>query len=306
MKNNLFNHFIFYLYISGIEIIYQAALQTVLLLFSQTNTPTTGGFDTFFQKSSLFGLPINPSQFLVISLVLSLLSNSLRHVKMIRMEKGFLRFKPQLTIALWVAFGSIRKVASIVAFFTPSLGLFSLLHHWQAECIPFKARLDMAKHFANKSGEYFQNAQIKLYNMSTEVTWSSLDRWNYEDPKHPKPPPYSVYTGLSLQETFMAFIVLLMVQILSLMVGKMCTSDAFVDTKTNHFSKITHLLQISNIPIPFEDWDAEKFDTIKPFKNTYKKIEREMCLSFVLTFIFTTTMMIPLAITGFFIPCSLS
>ena len=97
-----------------------------------------------------------------------------------------------------------------------------------------------------------------------------------------------------------------MVQILSLMVGKMCTSDAFVDTKTNHFSKITHLLQISNIPIPFEDWDAEKFDTIKPFKNTYKKIEREMCLSFVLTFIFTTTMMIPLAITGFFIPCSLS
>ena len=93
---------------------------------------------------SFLGLPVTPTQFLTISLISSLLSTIFKSIKMIKLEKGFLRFKPKLMVGIWSGFAAIRKVSSIVAFFTPSLGLFSILHHWQYENIPFKVRLEQA------------------------------------------------------------------------------------------------------------------------------------------------------------------
>ena len=215
------------------ESIYQACLQIVLLLLAQTKTPTTGGFESFFHKDSFLGFPVSPGQFLIISLTTSLLSTIFKSIKTLKLEKGFFRFKPKFTVFLWAGFASIRKVASIVAFFTPCLGLFSLLHHWQYENIPFKIRLEDAK---SHDQDYMQNVKINLFNMTEEVPWSSLDRWSYEDLLNPKPPPPSIYTGLSLQNSFLAYIGLYTLQILVLLIVQTLCSDDF-GKRNNYFEK---------------------------------------------------------------------
>ena len=66
------------------------------------------------------------------------------------------------------------------------------------------------------------NDTVQLLNMTGKLLWSDvnrwfwmddagsgLDRWNYyEDPAEPKPPPYTQYTGFTLQCTFALFFML--------------------------------------------------------------------------------------------------
>ena len=279
------------------ETLYQVALQIVLLFFTQTNTPTTGGLESFFAKKTFLGLEIDPTWILVIFVGLSLKSCIFQHIKAVSAEKGFFGLKAKLAVFAWAVFATIRKVASIVCFFTPSLGLFNLLHHWQAENTPFKARLEESQKLINNDVQHFQTEKIELYNMTEEVSWASLDRWDYQDPEHPTPPPYSIYTGISLQHTFFAFMGLIILQILMLVIVKLCTSKKFCEEK-NYFHKLTHLFQITNLPFPYEDWDVGNYDSVSAFRERYNKIQREMLASYAVTFVSTLISMIPLAVTG--------
>ena len=281
----------------GIEATYQASLKIILLLLSQTKTPTTGGFDSFFQKNSFLGFPVNPIDFLTISLFITLFSTVMKNVKIISMEKGgFLRIKPKLLVATYTCFSSIRKVASIVAFFTPSLGLFSLLHHWQYETIPFKVRLNQAFR-TNNNQDYLNNVKIELFNMTEEIPWRSLDHWTYENHQKPKPPPYSIYTGLSLQHSFFAYVGLLILQKIVILLVKIATSDEF-NEKRNYLVKITHIIHQSNALMPYKDWDTKETKSVKTLKERFKNIEKEMCCTLATNFIFTLLMMLPLFVTG--------
>ena len=278
------------------ETIYQVSLQIILLLFTQTNTPTTGGLERFFSNDSFFGVQVNPTTFLLISVTWSIKTCILLHLKTIRVEKGFFRFKAQLAALMWVVFGTIRNVSSIIVFFTPSLGLFSLLHHWQAENIPFKARLDLARKMNNPPDLYPQYKWINLYNMTEEVSWSSLDRWRYEDPHHPVPPSYSIYTGMTLQQTFFAFIGIFIFQMVAIFIAKSYTSDDF--SGENCLKKFTHIIHTIYLPVPFKDWDSGKLNSVQIFKARYRRTEIEMGIAYLINSCFTLTMMIPLFVTG--------
>ena len=208
-------------------------------------------------------------------------------------KKGFCGFKTTCgALFPWAVFATTRKVASIVIFFVPSLGLFSLLHHWQAENIPFKARLDMAK----KSHDITHD-NIELYNMTKTISWSTLDRWTYDDMKHPKAPPYTLYTGLSLKHTLVAFIGISILQMLLMLVVKLSTSEKFRE-RNDYFAKLTHIIQMTNLPYPYEDWDSRKSNSLELFKIRYKNTEKEMWFSFVVTFLVTLVMLVPINLTG--------
>merc|ERR1711940_210796 len=91
-------------------------------------------------------MPIcSKSTLLWISISWSLLSCARMHTKLIALEKGFCKFSSQFFIFIWGSFATLRRVLSIIALFIPSMGLFSILHHWRWEQIPFKARLEYAK-----------------------------------------------------------------------------------------------------------------------------------------------------------------
>ena len=88
-----------------------------------------------------------------------------------------------------------KRILSLFAFFIPSLGLFDILYHWHAEQFPFQLRA-----YGFIKGP---NDTLELYNMTEEVLWSDIDRWDYDNSI---PPGYTLYTGLTLGQTFLSFI----------------------------------------------------------------------------------------------------
>ena len=108
--------------------------------------------------------------------------------------------------------------------FIPSLGLFSLLHHWRWEQFPYKVRLEYARR-----GFLTSEDKISLYGLNETIFWTELDRWDYFNPRNStllsnpqdfQPPSYSIYTGMSLKGTFLAGVALLVVHFISLLIMK--------------------------------------------------------------------------------------
>ena len=160
---------------TGVEIFYQIGLQVVLLLLTRTDTATVGGFETFFQKDpeNYFGIDFTPKAIIFLSVLWSLKTAILLHVKILSMEKGFFGFKAKIAAFLWGLVASVRRVLGIVAFFIPCLGLMNLLWHWHAEQYPFSARkAQVMRQGVTPS----PNERIQLYRMKEEVLWTDLDR----------------------------------------------------------------------------------------------------------------------------------
>ena len=194
------------------EVYVQVTIQVLILLLSQTKTATTGGFETIFTKTFL---GLDAETILYLSITWSLMSCVRMHTKLITLEKGFCQISTKFFIFVWGTFATLRRILSIIAMFVPSMGLFSILHHCGWEQFPFKARLEYAKR-----GFLTLEDKIGLYGLNETIYWTELDRWNYSDPQHPQPPSYSLYTLMSLKETFIAGATLLVVHFITLLVVK--------------------------------------------------------------------------------------
>ena len=71
---------------SGTEVYYQIALQTTLLLMTQTETATTSGLQTFFQQDSFLGIPMTATTALILSSLWSLKTSVMLHLKNIKIR----------------------------------------------------------------------------------------------------------------------------------------------------------------------------------------------------------------------------
>ena len=112
-----------------LETINQISLQVGLLLLSETNTPTTGGLDTFFEKTD--------NRYLIISILWSIKTSFSQHLKHVSIAKPHLQITSKVLVYIMAALAASKRILVMVMFFVPGLGLFSILHHWQAEQIPF-------------------------------------------------------------------------------------------------------------------------------------------------------------------------
>ena len=74
-----------------LEVFYQVSLQLALLLLTQTKTATVGGFEAFFTQDEKFG--VAPDTIIVLSVLWSLKTSTMLHVKTLRLEKGYFGFK---------------------------------------------------------------------------------------------------------------------------------------------------------------------------------------------------------------------
>ena len=230
---------------------------------------------------------------LIASVILSLNSGIFRHIRALEVEKGFLRFKQKIIIFMWTLSAATRRILSLVIYFTPSMGLYNILYHWKAETYPFKFRINSVKRLNITP---FEDAKIELLNMTETIYWSELDRWDYSNPQHPKPPSYKLYTGMTLKETFATYLVIFTLHKLTLLLVKIMTSEDFAKKK-NIFKKFIHLLENVNYPVPYKDWDQGSH-SVAEFKQRFKNTEREMIWSFVVTMFYTAVMFLPLVCTG--------
>ena len=169
---------------TGIEVFYQIGLQIVLLLLTLTDTATVGGLETFFQQDSkilqidfspktIWRIDFSPKTIIVISVLWSLKTAILLHVKILSMEKGFFGFKAKTAAFLWGLVASVRRVLGIVAFFIPCLGLMNLLWHWLGEQFPFSARKAQVMRLGLTPSP---DEKIELFRMKEEFLWADLDR----------------------------------------------------------------------------------------------------------------------------------
>ena len=302
----------------ALEAYYQVSAQILLLLLAKTLTATTGGLQTFLVNSSdkRLGIKFTAEAALTLSILWSLRTCVTLHLKAILVEKVYFPGKSKLYVLVWASLVTATRVFSMVIFFVPSMGLCNLLYHWQAEQIPFSVR----QYVAATNGSVSPDAEIQLRGMTEAVLWSQLDRWDYTDPAQPRPPHYSLYTGLSLAWTFFAFFAITALQLIALYIVKYVTSEDFKHASV--FNKLVHCLENINITMPFRDWDSvspnwknqrsvikqpshdEHFHAIQSksaimeYKERFQNVEKEMIFSTLVNIVVSFLMLIPLCYTG--------
>ena len=227
---------------------------------------------------------------LALSIPWSLFTCGLLHTKLIVLQKGHGQTSTKLVVLAWGLLATLRRVLSIVVLFVPSLGLFSLLHHWRWEQVPLRIR----KQYHNRGFPVTPEDKIAFLGLNQTVYWSDLDRWDYSD--EAVAPPYSIYTLLSLKHTFMAAAGLLAVHMLVLLLIKLCTSRDF-RRRGNYTNKLLHLIENTNIATPFSDWD-DGDHSIQEYTMRFRSTITEMVATFSLNTIITLIMMVPLWFTG--------
>ena len=174
----------------GLEVVFQLSGQILYLLLSSTNTPTTGGLEEMFKQTS--------DVFLALSIGLSVKTICFVTLKTISIVKPFLPFTTKMVLLSWIMVSASTRVMTIVLFFTPSFGLFSILGHWKLEQTPYSKELN---------NRFKTNSMVYLYNTTT-FAWTDLNRYNYTSKRAPN---YTVYTYYTLQEYFVGFWVLLLI-----------------------------------------------------------------------------------------------
>ena len=118
----------------GLEVVFQLSGQIIYLLLSSTNTPTSGGLEMMFQKTS--------NAFLVLSIGLSVKTIYFVTLKTNSIEKPFLPMTSKLVLLSWIVVSASSRIMAIVFLFTPSFGLFSILGHWKLEQTPYSEVLN--------------------------------------------------------------------------------------------------------------------------------------------------------------------
>ena len=227
------------------------------------------------------GINMNPILILYISITITLKSCFTLHYKAIKTEKQFVSFTSQIFILFWGLFSSMRRILSIICFFMPTFGVFSILYHHKAE-LPFSIWK-----------KYNRTEKLSLYGLKESILWGELDRTDQLG----NPPDYSIYTGLSLHWTFCVFFILSGMQFLVTLLAKILTSNKFA-RKEDFLDKFLHLVLGLNLAFPFEDWDQEKFG-VKEYRQRHRETNIEMAWSLSINIVFSIVMMVPLWFTGF-------
>ena len=143
-----------------------------------------------------------------------------------------------------------------------------------------------------------EDDMIELRGLNQAVLWGELDRWNYTN--MPTPPPYTLYTFLTLGEAFQVFLIIMGVHTLAMLIVKIATSREF---RTRHklLRKFIHVIQNLSLATPYQDWDEnedEEVRTIPEYKRRFRRTNIEMACALSLNILVSLVMLVPLWYTG--------
>ena len=244
-----------------------------------TKTPTMTALKSIFEQTNVY--------YLALSISWSMKTCISLHLKSIALEKPFFPFTSKIITLLWTVIATVKRLMVLVLYFSPALGLFNLLHHWQYEQIPFTVR---------KHKNVTLNDVLVLRDIDP-MPWVKLDRWNYyEDPKNPSPPSYTLYTVYSSGCYFNAFWLILALHTGSIIALKLLTSVRF-RSEASVLDMFIHGLENCNLPFPWKDWDEDAV-TIEDHLCQLKSVNWEMLMTISVNSIFSVVMLLPIIFTG--------
>ena len=142
------------------------------------------------------------------------------------------------------------------------------------------------------------NDTIELRGLNKTVLWGELDRWDYSNPDVPSgtPPPYTLYTFLTLGEAFQVFLVIMAAHTLAMLITKLATSREF-RTRRNLIGKLIHVIQNLSLATPYQDWD-EGVHSMPEYKRRFRRTNIEMSCCLVLNIVVSLLLTVPLWYTG--------
>ena len=267
----------------GVEVIFQIAGQIILLLQSRTSSSTVTGLEAIFGKSESDSIDVD----VLISLSILWSSKTIvtRNLKAAEVEKTHLRFFSKVFLVLISLFSSCPRLLSIVCFFTPFLGLFSLLNHYKLEQIPFTP---------SKEGK------LKPYDVMTfgnkTFTWGEIDRWIFDNDTDPGTPPgYNRYTLFTLAESVQLFLIVIFLQFLAVYMVKVMTSKKF--READKLEKLIHVTENMSIAYPMEDFDVLN-GSAREHRERFEKVNKEVLTTMIINCLINMLMLGPLWYTG--------
>ena len=186
-------------------------------------------------------------------------------------------------------------ITANIMFFTPSLGLFSILRHYQGEQVPYDIITD-------RYG--FWNISI---NTATDLCyfsdvppfpWSDLTRFDYTDKNNPIPPPITIYTYFSLETILYGFWLIWLIHIFVVWFAKKMTNpDSYKHQK--RLEAFINAIENTQIPAPMFDWD-DLPSTIPEYVEKQKLVDYEMGFTILANLCKHLFMMIPIWVFGKF------
>lgn len=198
----------------------------------------------------LLNTSATPTEPLVYQSVLAQTSNVVRNVTIVlfllscaqlELKGKFVNTAAKLLAALkGILFGA-SSITAIVAFFTPVLGLFDMLAHWQYEQIPFDENI-FPRNFPYTVGKELQYINFEV-----------IERGNYSLGVRPEP---SLYTVLD-RDAWIAYLILVYaLALISLFIIKMSSSKEYrADFLGMSRSKaIVHLYGTINMPLLYSEF----------------------------------------------------
>ena len=173
----------------GLETIYQICIKLILLAYSQSQTRTTEGLSTMFEKDFVLGESVNFLNvtiliYLYASICWSFVSNVRSHIDGLSSKRRWFPFASKIAAGCYAFFASTSRILTVIMFFTPSLGLFSTLRQWQGE--QFIRHPAIINEFVTNKSLFFPEDSITLELNSSTIFKSESHEYasvNYDDIK---------------------------------------------------------------------------------------------------------------------------
>ena len=246
----------------------QLVIEALMLLLCQTKTPTTRGLETVFDSSNEYSS--GSESLLYMSLLLSFRKMITTCLKVKKDSfDGFLPSKGACVVAFRSFAVTLVRIQCIILFFTPFLGLNSLLQHWKAEQIPQAQKVSL----------------IDIFRARNKDDTSIL-------------PDIDFYTGASLKVGYLIFIVILITYFVLLFFFKMIMRKSSMINSSSRAIKQQVLLAFC-LPDLGTDWSNMRCNVSCYQEKRKSHIKEVMCESFF-HWIFNMLMLAPIWFTGSF------
>ena len=233
------------------------------------------------------------------------------------LKRGFLLAPCKALLAFRAILVSCTRVACLVAFFIPSLGLLNILSHWTAEQ-PSLSPVAVPEVLELGSRLSYWHAGT---NSTQTVAFADIYRADYGGVKSPpsrehdkyseyyfnladfytelhtrvKPPPYTLYTHFTLYTFYCILGALLTCQGLLLALVKRRLNCSF--QRASPWVQLQHLLESLTVPDCFKDWD-EGEGGVEEHRRRWRRVATEIAVTSVIHFLTNIFLLSPVFFTG--------
>ena len=128
----------------GLEAVFQLTINTILACYAQSSTKTQQGLAAIFTQDAyvFMGASISPKIIIAVLLTMNSISLIRTYGSGFTMGHGSnYSLFGKLLVFMFVASAVLVRIMSMTMYFTPTLGLFNLLHHHQSLYLFFDRQL---------------------------------------------------------------------------------------------------------------------------------------------------------------------